>query len=161
MVFLPIRDVHSFQNYFATFLNCLGSIYKLPGLISKLPGFNLSFPRIDVTRRKRSVGPLPPVCLWFDFIVWVGLVPLFHDLGLALANIGAVNPFAAKTGVNTIIERGVDAYVNIHGTVFLAGGFVTGAAFGRWTMRPERTRFTHPVPTVPPARCHGFGWWRW
>lgn len=49
------------------------------------------------------------------------------DLGFAFANILGVDPFAAKIGIDVAVQFGVDAHVNIHGTIFFVGGFVMGA----------------------------------
>lgn len=48
------------------------------------------------------------------------------DLGLAFADINGVDPFTAKIGVDLPAQFGVDADVNINGTVPLADGPIMG-----------------------------------
>lgn len=64
--------------------------------------------------------------LFFDRIVGVSFVPLGDDLGLALADIDGVDPFASKSCVDLLFQLRVDADVNIDGTVSFANGPVMG-----------------------------------
>lgn len=56
----------------------------------------------------------------------MGFVPLGDDLGLAFADIGGVDPFASKSCIDVLFQLGVDADVNIDGTVSFADGPVMG-----------------------------------